>query len=54
MLVLLLEGLMKCTIEMALCGIPRFIKMGAGVQAIMFCLRILRGCNVGNTDGRDL
>jgi uncharacterized protein YraI len=33
--------------------IPSFIKIGRGVQAILrFCLRNLRTCNVGITDGR--
>jgi hypothetical protein len=43
---------------MALCGmmcIPNFIESGVGVQTILkFTLRILRGCNVGITEGRDL
>jgi hypothetical protein len=35
--------------------VPRFMKTYTGVQAILrFCLRNLRGCNVGITDGRDL
>jgi hypothetical protein len=35
--------------------IPSFTKIDKGVQAILrFCLRNLRGCNVGITDGRDL
>jgi hypothetical protein len=35
--------------------LPSFMKIDAGVQAILrFCLRNLRGCNVGITDGRDL
>jgi hypothetical protein len=46
-------------IEMASCGmilyIPSFMETGTGVQAILrLCFRNLRGCNVGNTDGRDL
>jgi uncharacterized protein YraI len=49
---------MNCAIEMHSCGtiyIPSFMKIGTGVQAIlMFCLRNLRGCNVGVTGGRDL
>jgi hypothetical protein len=52
------EGFMKCSVEMALCGmiyIPSFMKIGTGVQAILrFCLSKLRGCNVGITDGKDL
>jgi hypothetical protein len=43
------------TIEMASCGmiyIPSFVKIGTSIQAILrFCLRDLRGCNVGTTDG---
>jgi hypothetical protein len=32
-----------------------FMKIGTGVQAVLrFCLRNLRGCNVGITDGKDL
>jgi hypothetical protein len=32
-----------------------FVKIGAGVQAVLrYCLRCLRGCNVGITDGRNL
>jgi hypothetical protein len=35
--------------------IPCFMKIGAGVQAILrFGLRNMRGCNIGITDGRDL
>jgi uncharacterized protein YraI len=35
--------------------IPSFMKIVTGVQAILrFCLRNLRGCNVGFTDGKDL
>jgi hypothetical protein len=35
--------------------IPSFMKVGAGVQAILrFCLTNFRGFNVGITDGRDL
>jgi hypothetical protein len=35
--------------------IPSFMKTGTGVQAILrFCLRNLRGYNVGIADGRDL
>jgi hypothetical protein len=35
--------------------VPSFMKIGTGVQAIlMFCLRNLRGCNAGITDGSDL
>jgi hypothetical protein len=45
-------------VEMASCGmiyVSSFMKIGRGVQAILrFCLRNLRDCNVGTTDGRDL
>jgi hypothetical protein len=35
--------------------LPSFIKIGSGIQAILrVCLRNLKGCNVGITDGRDL
>jgi hypothetical protein len=35
--------------------VPSFMKIGTGVQAIFkFCLRNLRGCNVGITDRKDL
>jgi hypothetical protein len=35
--------------------IQSFMKIGTGVEAILrFCLRNLRGCNVGITDGRVL
>jgi hypothetical protein len=48
---------MKYTIERASCSmiqIPSFIKIGIGLQAILrFCLRNLRGCNVGITDRND-
>jgi hypothetical protein len=46
-------------VEMASCGIilvyvPSFMKIGAGVQAILrFRLRKLRACIVGISDGRD-
>jgi hypothetical protein len=49
---------MKYPVQMVSCGmiyIPSFIKVGTSVQAILrFCLRNLRGCNVGITDGRYL
>jgi hypothetical protein len=42
---------------MASCGMiyaPSFLKIGRGVQAILrFCLRNLRGCDVGISDGND-
>jgi hypothetical protein len=45
-------------IEMAACGViyvPSFKKIGPGAQAILrFCLKNIRGCNVGIPDGRDL
>jgi hypothetical protein len=48
---------MKYPIEIALCGmicIPSFMKIGTGVQEILrFCLRNLRGCNAGISDGGD-
>jgi hypothetical protein len=35
--------------------IPTFMKTGRGVERILrFCLRNLKGCNVGITDGRDI
>jgi hypothetical protein len=35
--------------------IQSFMKSGTGVKAILrFCLRNLRGCNVGITDEKDL
>jgi hypothetical protein len=49
---------MKCTVEMASCGmiyIPSFMKIGTGVETIFkFGLRNLRNSDVGMTDGRDL
>jgi hypothetical protein len=49
---------MKYAIEMASCGtthIPSFMMIGTGVQEILrFCLRNLRGSDVGITEGRDL
>jgi hypothetical protein len=49
---------MKYAVDMASCCmiyIPSFMKIGTGVQAVLkFCLRNLRGCNVGVTYGRDL
>jgi hypothetical protein len=46
---------MKYAAEMALYGmilVPSFIKIGTGVQAILrFCLRNLRGSNVGIMNG---
>jgi hypothetical protein len=35
--------------------VPSFMKIGIGVESkLKFCLRHLRGCNVGITDERDL
>jgi hypothetical protein len=35
--------------------VPSLMTIDTGVQAIFrFCLKNLRGCNVGITDGRDL
>jgi hypothetical protein len=48
---------MKCSVEMdsgSMIYIPSFMKIGSGIEEILrFCLRNLRGCNVGITDGRD-
>jgi hypothetical protein len=56
--VLLTEGIYEVAIEMASCGmiyVPSFMKIGAGVQAILrCCLKKLTGCSVGITGGRDL
>jgi hypothetical protein len=45
-------------VEMAsyrMINMSSFMKIGTGVQVILrFCLRNLRGCNVGITDWRDL
>jgi hypothetical protein len=49
MLALLIEGIYEAR------RLDGFTKIGTGVQAILrCCLRNLRGCNVGITDGRDL
>jgi hypothetical protein len=49
---------MKYAVEMASCGmiyILSFMKTGTGVQAILrFCLKNLRGCYNGISDGTDL
>jgi uncharacterized protein YraI len=49
---------MTYAIEMASCGMiyfPSIMKIATGLQATLrFCLRNLKGCNVGITDGRDL
>jgi hypothetical protein len=49
---------MKYAVKVASYGmiyLPSFMKIGTGVQAILrFCLRNLRVCNVGITDGKDL
>jgi hypothetical protein len=35
--------------------ISSFMKIGTGIQEILrYCLGNLRGCNVGNTDGKGL
>jgi hypothetical protein len=35
--------------------IPSFVKIYTGIKAVLrFCLRNLRGCNIGITDGKDL
>jgi hypothetical protein len=58
MLALLIEGTYGVATEMVSYGmihIPSFIKIGAGVQAILrFCLRNLRVCNIRITDGEGL
>jgi hypothetical protein len=55
MLVLLIEKISEYEIEMASCDMIymlSFMKFDRGVQAILrFCLRNLRVCNVGITDG---
>jgi hypothetical protein len=57
MLVLLIEVIYEAIFEMALCGmisILSFIKIGTGVHEILsFCLRNLKGCNIGITDRGD-
>jgi hypothetical protein len=49
---------MKCAIEMGSGGVIQilsFMKTGAGCQAILwFCLRNLRGRNIGITGGTNL
>jgi hypothetical protein len=49
---------MKCNIEMAPSGmiyIPGFMNIGTGIEEILrYCLRNLRGCNVGITDSKNL
>jgi hypothetical protein len=49
---------MKYAVEMASCAMIYILismKIGTGVQAMLrFCLRSLRGCNVGITERRDL
>jgi hypothetical protein len=50
--------MMKCTVEICSGGminIQNFMKIGTGVEGIVrFYLSILKGCNVGITDGRCL
>jgi hypothetical protein len=54
-LVLLTEDIYEYAVQMASCGIiyiPRFMKIGTSVQAILRCwLRNSNGCDVGVTDG---
>jgi hypothetical protein len=49
---------MKNAVEMASCGMINlisFMEIGTGIQAILrFCLRNLRGCDVGITNGKVL
>jgi uncharacterized protein YraI len=49
---------MMYALEMPLCGmilLPSVMQIDAGLQAILrFCLRNLRGCNVGITDEKGL
>jgi hypothetical protein len=49
---------MEYVFQMASCVmmyIQSFMMIGTGIQAILrFCLRNLKDCNVGITDGRDL
>jgi hypothetical protein len=49
---------MKYVVAIASCGmiyIQSFMKIGTGVQTVLkFCLRNLRGCNVGIPDWNDL
>jgi hypothetical protein len=56
--VLLMEGILKCTVEMGSGGminLSNLMKNRAGVQAILsFCLRNFMNCNDDITDGRDL
>jgi hypothetical protein len=62
LLVLLMQGIygfVVYAVEIALVTmilyISSFMNNGTDVQAILkFCLRNLRGCNVGVTDGRDI
>jgi hypothetical protein len=48
---------MNYAVGLASCGmvhVQSFMKTGTGIQAMMrFCLRNLRGCNVGITNGTD-
>jgi hypothetical protein len=48
---------MGYAIEMAsstMICIPSFMKIGLGVQATLFYLRNMRGCNIGITDEKEL
>jgi hypothetical protein len=57
MLVLPMEGTMKCAVDMGSGGticMQSYMKIGTGVRGILrFCLSNLKGCNVGISDGRD-
>jgi hypothetical protein len=48
----------KCAVEIASGGminIQSFMNVCMGIQVILrFCLRNLRGCDIGIIDGRDL
>jgi hypothetical protein len=49
---------MMYTVGMPSCGMifsPSFMKIGTGVQAVLrFCLRNLKGCNVGISDVEEI
>jgi hypothetical protein len=57
-LVLLMDGFMEYTIEIALDGmvhVPSFMMTRSGMQAVLkFSLNSSRGCSVGTSDVRDL
>jgi hypothetical protein len=54
----LIDAFIMYTIDMTSDGmiyITSFMKIGTGVQAMLwFCLRNLRGCNVGIAGGKEL